>query len=397
MRINYLPKDWQEIELGNREYFEINSPKSEISELPENTTITFLGMENIGENGEIFNKPIKRLKEVIKGYTYFRKRDILFAKITPCMENGKGAIAKIDTEIGFGSTEFHVIRVKKKVLPQWVYLFLSLKTVRKSAEMNMTGSAGQKRVPVFFLKKLKIPLPPLNTQKKIVSILEQAESLKQKREQADKLTEEYLKSVFYEMFLNKNFNKIEIEKVAKIISGSTPSTHVDKYWNGNIDWITPAELIDGPNYYYYKTERKITEAGLKSCSSELFPKDTVMLTTRAPIGKVAIAGSEMCSNQGFKNFICDKKRLNYVYLYYWFLLNKNYLQSLGRGATFGEVSKSNVAKLKIPLPPLDLQKKFSSVVEHVERLKEKQNKGKERIDEMFNSLMQKAFGGELIM
>lgn len=120
-----------------------------------------------------------------------------------------------------------------------------------------------------------------------------------------------------------------------------------------------------------------------------------MLTTRAPIGKVAIAGKEMCTNQGFKNMIC-KQELNPFYLYCWLLFNKNYLNSLGVGATFKEISKKIVESIKIPLPPLPLQQKFAKIVEHVEKLKEKQQKSKEEIDNMFNVLMQKAFKGELM-
>ena len=168
----------------------------------------------------------------------------------------------------------------------------------------------------------------------------------------------------------------------------------EEYWNGDIDWVTPAELEDGDNYYYYESKRKITKKGLDS-SSNLFPKDTVMLTTRAPIGKVAIAGKEMCTNQGFKNMIC-KKEINPVYLYCWLLFNKKYLNSLGVGATFKEISKKMIENLQIPLPPLPLQQKFASIVEHVEKLKEKQAESRQEINQLFDSLMQKAFKGELV-
>ncbi|MBI2629859.1 restriction endonuclease subunit S [Candidatus Pacearchaeota archaeon] len=120
-----------------------------------------------------------------------------------------------------------------------------------------------------------------------------------------------------------------------------------------------------------------------------------MLTSRAPIGKVAIAGKEMCTNQGFKNMIC-KNEINRVYLYCWLLFNKDYLNSLGVGATFKEISKKIVENIEIPLPPLPLQQKFASIVEQIEKLKEKQKKSREEINIMFDSLMQKAFNGGLI-
>ncbi len=279
------------------------------------------------------------------------------------------------------------------IFMRYIYYFLKF---NQEQIYKLQKGMAQPHVYPKDLAKIKIPLPPLETQKKIVSILEKAEKLKQKRQESDKLTEEYLKSVFYEMFLNKGFEEVELDKVTRIVSGSTPSTQKEEYWNGDVNWVTPAELLDGNNYYYFESVRKITQKGLKSCSAEVFPKETVMLTTRAPIGKVAIAGREMCSNQGFKNFICINDKLNSVYLYFWFLLNKSYLQSLGRGATFGEISKSGVSKIKIPLPPISLQQKFASIVEKVEKIKEKQKGSKEQIEELFNSLMQRAFKGELV-
>lgn len=186
----YLKSVFWEMFLKEKEKFEerplsqiveVNPKKSEIKDLSQDIQVSFLGMADIGEKGELFNIQIKRLKDVITGFTYFKKNDVLFAKITPCMENGKGAIAKIPTEIGFGSTEFHVLRPNKDVLSEYIYFILSLKQTRKNAEINMTGSAGQKRVPTSFFNILKIPLPPLPLQQKFASIVEKVEKLKEKQ------------------------------------------------------------------------------------------------------------------------------------------------------------------------------------------------------------------------
>ena len=122
---------------------------------------------------EIVSFDERKLRDVKKGYTYFANGDVVFAKITPCMENGKIAIAKnLKNGIGFGTTEFHVIRAKSNVLPKWIYYILRQPFFRDIAKGKMTGSAGQKRVPAQFLDKFKIPLPPLAEQKKIVVHLE---------------------------------------------------------------------------------------------------------------------------------------------------------------------------------------------------------------------------------
>src|SRR5690625_280410 len=95
-------------------------------------------------------------------------------------------------------------------------------------------------------------------------------------------------------------NLMKIKEFAEVINGTTPSTKKGEYWGGEIKWITPAELIDGHNWYVYETERMITELAQKERNLKILPEETVLLTSRAPIGKVAIAGSEMCTNQGFK-------------------------------------------------------------------------------------------------
>jgi type I restriction enzyme, S subunit len=194
----FLKGDFERVELGS--VCEINPKKSEISNFDDDLKISFLGMTDIGEKGEIYREESKKLVDVIKGFTYFKKGDVLFAKITPCMENGKGAIARIKNNIGFGSTEFHVLRPNKKINNQFIYFLLSLKNIRKFAESNMTGSAGQKRVPKSFLEQLKIPLPSIELQEKFASIVKEIEKLKEQqknsKENIDELFDSLVKKAF---------------------------------------------------------------------------------------------------------------------------------------------------------------------------------------------------------
>ena len=157
---------------------------------------------------------------------------------------------------------------------------------------------------------------------------------------------------------------IPIKDVTKIITGTTPSTNDETNWNGDILWITPAEM-NANTFYVFDTERKITEKGRKSKSLEIMPLNTVLLSTRAPIGKVGIVGKPMACNQGFKNFICNEK-LNPVFLYILLKNNTEYLNSLGSGTTFLEVSKTKIGELKIPLPPIELQNEFANYVGQIE-------------------------------
>ena len=181
-----------------------------------------------------------------------------------------------------------------------------------------------------------------------------------------------LKSRFIEMFKDINLATqkkewIELRCLGKIVSGTTPKTDKENYWNGENLWITPAELRSD-SYVVSSTERKITTEGIKSCSLQMMPKNTVLLTSRAPIGKVAISGVEMYCNQGFKNIVC-KEELNPKYLYYLLKFNNEFLNSLGRGATFKEISKSILEKVKIPLPPISRQSEFVAFAEQIDKSK----------------------------
>ena len=157
----------------------LNPKKNEISEINKNTLITFLPMQNVSVYGELDYSIERTIREVWKGFTYFRDDDVLFAKITPCMENGKGAVArKLKNGIGFGTTEFHVIRPKKEINSIWIYYVLADKKFRSNAEKNMTGSAGQKRVPISFIENYKISIPPIELQNKFADIVEQIDKQK---------------------------------------------------------------------------------------------------------------------------------------------------------------------------------------------------------------------------
>lgn len=192
--------------------------------------------------------------------------------------------------------------------------------------------------------------------------------------------------------------RVKLGKICEIVSGSTPKTGVDEYWNGDISWITPAELTD-ETYTIEESQRKITDAAVQKTGLRSFPKGTVILSSRAPIGKVAIAGKEMYCNQGFKNLICSE-RINNEYLYWYLKGHTDYLNSLGRGATFKEISKSIVENIEIPLPDLEkqidcsntLKKCWDLMLLRKVQIKQMDNLIKSRFVEMFGDPMVNSMG-----
>ena len=187
--------------------------------------------------------------------------------------------------------------------------------------------------------------------------------------------------------------KYKLGDICEIVSGSTPKTNIDEYWEGTIKWITPAELNDD-TYIITDSVRKITELAVKKTGLKSFPEGTVILSSRAPIGKVAIAGCEMYCNQGFKNLICSKK-INNKYLYWFLKGNTVFLNSLGRGATFKELSKSIVSNIEINLPDIVYQKKAVETLEKVSEIIALRKRELSSLDDLIKARFVEMFGNPL--
>lgn len=189
------------------ELCDVNPSKTEIEHIDKELPVTFLPMANVSENGELDLSETRLIKEVFDGFTYFREGDVLFAKITPCMENGKGGIARnLINHIGFGSTEFHVLRPKENVNSTWLYYLTSLPSFRKQAEANMTGSAGQKRVPKQFFNKYKVVLPPIKLQNQFAEIVHKIQSQKEIMKKSLEELENNFHSLMQRAFKGELFN-----------------------------------------------------------------------------------------------------------------------------------------------------------------------------------------------
>ena len=182
----------------------------------------------------------------------------------------------------------------------------------------------------------------------------------------------------------------KLGEVCTIVSGSTPKTSVTSYWDGNIKWITPAELNED-TFYIMDSVRHITEEGKEKTGLSYLPTGTVILSSRAPIGKTAIAGCEMCCNQGFKNLICSDAIYN-EYLYFFLKSKTDYLNSLGRGATFKEISKSIVENIEIPLPEVNQQKEIAEKFKKLEQLISLRKQQLAKLDELVKTRFVEMFG-----
>ena len=193
------------------------------------------------------------------------------------------------------------------------------------------------------------------------------------------------------MSLITAFHQVALGDCCKIVSGSTPSRIVPVYWNGNINWFTPKDLSGIKSKYVSEAPEKITQLGLESCSTTILPPKSLLLSSRAPIGHLAINLLPTCTNQGFKSLIPNSK-LEIEYLYYAIKNIVPQLQDMGNGATFKEISKAILSKVKIPLPPLAEQQKIAAILDAADNLRQKDQQLVERYTALSQSLFLEMFG-----
>lgn len=198
----YKTTEWKELPL--KDVCSIN-PKTEIPELKEEDIVAFLPMPAVDAETNKYDEVYAQFKSVKKGFTKFQNKDVLFAKITPCMENGKSCVVdNLLHNIGFGSTEFHVLRCSENLLNKFIYFIISSVSFRKLAKMKMTGAVGQQRVPADFLKTFPISLPTFSEQERIVEEIEKRftkadkmlDAVEKSLETAEKLKQSILKKAF---------------------------------------------------------------------------------------------------------------------------------------------------------------------------------------------------------
>jgi type I restriction enzyme S subunit len=359
-----LPETWAEVRLTD--VCELN-PRLLAEDRPsDDLPVTFVPMSAVNESGGVIDKPEERtFGEVAKGYTSFRERDVLFAKVTPCMENGKAAIAgQLVNGLGFGSTEFHVLRPTPAVLPEFVLSFVRQQAFRDRAAAAFVGTGGLQRVPPDFLARVKLPLPTLPEQHRIVDLLRQAEAVEKLRNDFDALLLRTKRQLFIEMFGDpspRSNSRWPLEKLGKSVTvstGGTPSREQSDSYGSTHAWVKSTELKDN---VIVATDERVSELGIQRSNAKIHPAQTVMLAmygqgqTRGRTGKLLI---EAACNQACAALLPSDELLP-DYLWVWLQLSYEAVRALGRGGQQENLNLDIVRGITLPKPPVPLQQEFS--------------------------------------
>lgn len=403
-----LPEGWRWVRLG--EICGMNPRRPRIVRDPEAPT-TFIPMSAVDEeDGTIVAAEEKPFALVQRGYTYFEEGNVLFAKITPCMENGKAAIARgLRDGIGFGSTEFHVLRPRGSVISEWIWFFVRRQPFREAARKAFRGGVGQQRVPQDFLEKHPIPLPPLPEQRRIVARIEElmgrVREARRLREEAKRDAGRLWQAVLTETFprpgaeLSEGWRWVRLGEVCLPTEKRDPRKDPHKRFLyvdiSSIDNTTGKiasyrELLgrDAPS-----RARKVIRAG-----------DVLFATTRPYLKNIAIVPAELdgqvCST-GFCVLRANPSLAEPTFLYFLAfsdVMTSQLAQKL-RGASYPAVTDGDVYGIYIPLPPLSEQRRIVAHLEAVQAkiraLKEAQAATDAELQRLEQAILEKAFRGEL--
>ena len=187
------------------------------------------------------------------------------------------------------------------------------------------------------------------------------------------------------------WKELKIEDFCEVIGGGTPSTKEESYYGGNISWITPRDLTNYKKRFILRGERNITELGLKNSSARILPKNSILLTSRAPIGYLAIAEKEVCTNQGFKSLIINPEKADYNFVYYLIKSNVERIKGLGTGTTFAEISGSVGKNLRFSLPDLPTQSSIAEILSSLDDKIELNNKINQELETLAQALFKQWF------
>lgn len=269
-----------------------------------------------------------------------------------------------DCIISSSYTVFEVVN-KDALEPEYLMLWFSRPEFDRYARYMSHGSVRE----IFDwdeLCKVELPVPSIDEQRSIVKAYQTiTERIELKRRINDNL-EATASSIYHSLFDEQTaWAKGNVSDFGEVVGGATPSKNIDEYFCSNgIVWLTPKDLTSTGKKFIYKGETDITEAAYHSCSTKLLPKGSVLLTSRAPVGCVAIAMTELCTNQGFKSIIPDNE-FGTAFVYYFLKENKQLLESHSSGTTFMEISGSVLKTIPASIPPKNLTKRFSSICEPI--------------------------------
>jgi type I restriction enzyme S subunit len=361
--------------------------------------VCFVAMADVSEAGRITSFQTRTLLEVSKGYTSFCQGDVLLAKITPCFENGKAAVVEhLASSVGFGSTEFHVLRPSSKIDARFLFHLIWNSRFRRLGAKRMTGSAGQKRLPTAFLAEYEFWLPPLAEQKRIAAILDKANSLRRKRQEAIRLADEFLRASYLDL-AKKHSNRASVESVLASIPNAARTGPfgsqllVSEFTDTGIPVLGIDNVVS--NSFTWGARRFVSLEKYAELKRYTVRPGDVIVTIMGTTGRVAVAPSDLplcISTKHLCTLSVDQQKMRPSYL--WACLRWDpevRAQTLreSKGAIMEGWNMGIVKSLMVSKPPMEVQLKFEALLTQIEKFMKRARNAADETDAMIASLSSK--------
>jgi len=365
-------------------------------------------------HGRISSLEVRPYSEAMRGFTYFEEGDVLFAKITPSMQNGKCAVARrLEGGIGFGSTEFHVLRPGPRVTSEWIHRFLRRTALRNDARRRFRGAVGQQRVPDEFIAASLVPVPPdLDTQERILAV---ADSLAAEIHEARAIeleiccdTNRIMAAALEETVreLDGRFDRVSLGELVsngriRIVGGGTPSTLNAAYWSGPIPWVSPKDM---KRWIIEDAQDHISQLALDETSAKRIPQGTVLIVVRGMIlahtWPIAVTSVDVAINQDMKA-LCPDESFRPEYLGYVLRARSRQVLSVIETSAHGtrRLRTGNLLRVLVPAAPLSAQDEtithLDEIASHLDEMRRLQEQDRECLDQLEQAILERAFRGKL--
>lgn len=358
--------------------------------LPQGTTAKKVSMEKL----QSFSRSIASYDIAsFSGGTKFRNGDTIMARITPCLENGKTAQVNCleDNEVGFGSTEFIVMRAKPSISDSdFIYYLATSPFFRNIAIQSMVGSSGRQRVQQSVLNATELFVPPLSEQIEIGRTLRSLDDKIENNTKINHHLEQMAQTIFKSWFDCYDPSQ-PFTNAVQVLGGGTPKTGNESYWNGEIPFFTPK---DTGSLYVLSTEKRLSEAGLSNCNSRLYPVNTVFVTARGTVGKLALAGCPMAMNQSCYALVSNGD-YGQFYVYHLALTVVEKLKRKANGAVFDAIVTRDFENELVPAPATREIKAFEDKIQPIFETILNNCKENVRLAELRDTLLPRLMSGEL--
>lgn len=320
--------------------------------MPTNEPISFVEMKDLVDGKKYCYPSSTRLKG---GGAKFENRDTLFARITPCLENGKICqVMGLKNGVGFGSTEFLVFRGKSEVSDSDFVFYLSRwDEVRSHAEINLDGTSGRQRVPKDCFNELILNLPEsVLEQTAIASVLSSLDDKIDLLQRQNITLEKMAETLFRQWFVEEAeevWKEISLYDAIELVGGGTPKTTVNEYWDGNIKWLSGGDIAGNHKNFVVNSEKSISELGLKNSSAKLLPKFSIVISARGTVGKYCMLSAPMTFSQS--NYgILPKFKDCFFFTFLLIAHSVDELQSAAYGSVFDTITTNTFKGLTMTLP-----------------------------------------------